>query len=77
MNGGPAELTGYPLAGLDGAIGRVVSTLDPDGYVLVDGLLLRAVSAAGPIVPGVRVQLAGPGRAALSARPVREEAPRG
>lgn len=77
MNDGPARESRSPLAGIDGVIGRVVSTLDPDGYVLVDGLLLRAASAAGPVVPGVRVQLARqPGRDTLTARPLGEESPR-
>ena len=78
MDGGSAELTGYPLAGIDGAVGRVVSTLDPDGYVLVEGLLLRAASAAGPVAPGVQVHLLRrPGHDVLSARPLGEGFPRG
>jgi hypothetical protein len=35
------------LLGADEARGRVVTVLAPEGYVLVDGLLLRAMLAAG------------------------------
>src|ERR1700678_1978063 len=53
----------HPLKGADGAAGRVITALDPDGYVLVDGLLLRAVSADGQarsrcaVLPGTTVHL--------------------
>lgn len=36
----------HPLAGQADLVGRVVTAFDPDGYVLVDGLLVRAVPAA-------------------------------
>jgi len=50
----------HPLAGLSGTVGRVVTPLDPDGFVLVDGLLVRARPAAGAVHVGadVRIQLA-------------------
>ena len=71
MNGGPAELTGYPLAGLDGAIGRVVSTLDPDGYCWSMGCCCGPFRRPGRSCRGFGYTAGRPGRAALSARPVR------
>jgi hypothetical protein len=37
----------HPLAGAAGLLGRVVTVLDQVGYVLVDGLLVRAVLTVG------------------------------
>jgi membrane-bound ClpP family serine protease len=37
--------------------GRAITVFDPDGYVLVDGLLVRAVAVAGLIIPGDQVTL--------------------
>jgi len=50
----------HPLAGLSGTAGRVVTPLNPDGFVLVEGLLVRARPAAGAVHVGadVRIQLA-------------------
>lgn len=53
----PGNLAAHPLAGRAGVVGRVVTALDPDGYVLVDGLLVRAVPAAGRPSVGDEVEL--------------------
>jgi hypothetical protein len=45
----------HPLAGTGDVTGRVVTRLAPDGYVLVDGLLVRAARAAGQAEAGVEV----------------------
>jgi hypothetical protein len=47
----------HPLAGAAGLLGRVVTVLDPVGYVLVDGLLIRAVLTAGRPKVGDEVEL--------------------
>ena len=47
----------HPLAGAAGLLGRVVTVLDPVGYVLVDGLLVRAVLTAGRPQVGDEVEL--------------------
>jgi hypothetical protein len=59
----------HPLADGTGLIGRVVTVLDPDGYVMVDGLLVRAVLAAGRPDVGDDVALTlDPGGTRLTAR---------
>lgn len=41
-----------------GSVGRVVTWPAPDAYVLVEGVLLRALPADVEAVPGLRVRLA-------------------
>jgi len=55
--GEPGNLAAHPLAGRAGVVGRVVTAFDPDGYVLVDGLLVRALPAAGRPSVGDEVEL--------------------
>ncbi|MGA5446174.1 hypothetical protein ACPCVO_05900 [Streptomyces umbrinus] len=45
-------------SGAHGSVGRVVTWPAPDAYVLVDGLLLRALPARVHAIPGLRVRLA-------------------
>lgn len=45
-------------SGAHGSVGRVVTWPAPDAYVLVDGLLLRALPAGVDAIPGLRVRLA-------------------
>lgn len=40
-----------------GAVGRVTTWPDPDTYVLVDGVLLRALPDAPGLVPGALAEL--------------------
>lgn len=47
----------HPLYGCAGPVGRVVTAFDPDGYVLIDGLLVRAVLSAGQATVGDTVDL--------------------
>ena len=60
MNQDHLQEPAHPLAGLSGTAGRVVTPLNPDGFVLVEGLLVRARPAAGAVHVGadVRIQLA-------------------
>ncbi|WP_329273006.1 hypothetical protein [Streptomyces sp. NBC_01451] len=44
-------------SGAHGSVGRVVTWPAPDAYVLVDGLLLRALPAGVHATPGLRVRL--------------------
>ncbi|MFJ4201971.1 hypothetical protein ACIP2Y_20365 [Streptomyces sviceus] len=44
-------------SGAHGSVGRVVTWPAPDAYVLVDGLLLRALPAHVDAIPGLRVRL--------------------
>ena len=43
--------------GLAGEIGRVTSSLDPEGKVFVHGELWNAASASGPIAEGTRIRV--------------------
>ncbi|MFE2886361.1 hypothetical protein ACUXZZ_23480 [Streptomyces graminifolii] len=45
-------------SGAHGSVGRVVTWPAPDAYVLVDGLLLRALPACVDAIPGLWVRLA-------------------
>ncbi|MEU9117219.1 hypothetical protein AB0D04_37065 [Streptomyces sp. NPDC048483] len=55
-----------PLPCADGSVGRVVTWPDPDAYVLVDGVLVRALPlVADALLPGSEVTVrwdAGRGR---------------
>ncbi|WP_406166956.1 hypothetical protein [Streptomyces sp. NBC_00996] len=45
-------------SGAHGSVGRVVTWPAPDAYVLVDGVLLRALPARVDAIPGRLVRLA-------------------
>jgi hypothetical protein len=51
----PAQ--GSPWGDADGVLGRVVTWPNPEVYVLVDGVLLRAAVEGGDVVPGRTVGL--------------------
>jgi hypothetical protein len=54
---GGSQSAAHPLYGSADLAGRVITAFDPDGYVLVDGLLVRALMSAGRASPGEIVAL--------------------
>ncbi|SCE61792.1 hypothetical protein GA0115261_111895 [Streptomyces sp. OspMP-M43] len=58
-----------------GAVGRVTTWPDPDVYVLVEGVLLRALPQAPGLLPGAAAELlADPVTGRLLVRPARRGA---
>lgn len=47
----------HPLSERSGLAGRVITAFDPEGYVMVDGLLVRAELSVGDASPGDLVDL--------------------
>jgi len=77
-DGGPRVPDVHPLVGLGRSTGRVITVLDPDGYVLVDGLLVRGVLIEGYASIGDEVDVEVEGnRCVLTARGAGEPPDRG